>query len=404
MAALILENPLSIPKDLLMYGLRHLREDVKESCKQAIVLQVKRGELSWIERLRKSSSRSYRRAYVALVLKEDVQISKKLPTKSKVLDEFVLLKKIASSRSSTEVRPLLKSLQKMHPPIWIELLGKTLTYIRERHIESIMKMAQKMAEDKVEIILSAIDNKITSDDFNIMLSTYIEWNSKERDRYKPNNFYIKSNALASAIFRAMDAKYIPRIRKTMKVIRLTQSSREIAHALLKYGTLKDFKFLLNRIANEEQEIYFLNHTELGITTARRLEKIIKNLPKFLHKIGQKEEFWRYIHSEERDKLMKKDLLPIKAVENRRLYIRLAAYGMIGAARIKDQDFLIKLSAHNYGLIARTAAIKLVRILGENALRKLSVTIDDAIKRGDSKLLAESLRSAEIDLYEVAKLL
>lgn len=404
MAALILENPSSISKDLLMYGLRHLREDVKEACKRAIAFQVKKGDLNWIERLRKSNSLNYRRAYVALVLKDDVRISRKLSTKSKAINEFMLLKKIAKSPSSTEVRLLLKSLQRLRPPIWIELIGKALTYIREHRIERTIRMAQKMSENKAEIVLSVIDNKISSDDFNILLATYVEWNAKERDRYKPHNFYIKPNALANAILRAMEAKYIPRIRKTVKVIRLTQSSREIAHILLRYGTVKDFEFLLKRIAKEEHEIYYLNHTELGITAGKRFEMITKHLPKFLHKIGEKEEFWRYIHSEDRDKFMKRDLLPLKYVGNRRLYIRLVAYAMIGAARIEDQDLLIKLSTHNYGLIARTAAVKLTRVLSESALRKLSAAADDAITRGASKLLAESLRSAEIDLYGVAKLL
>jgi hypothetical protein len=402
MAALILENPLSIPKDILLYGLRHLRHDVKEACKEAIAYQVKYGDLSWIDRLRRSTSFSYRRAYIALVLKQDVQIAKALPAESKVLDEFIMLKSIVLSHSPDKVRPLLKSFRKLRPPIWLEQFGTALTYMREHRCQSLMKFAQRVAGDRVEIILSVIDSKSSPDEFDFLLSTYVEWNSKEKDQ--SNKVYWQCNALAQAIFRAMDAMYMPRIRKIMKSLRLTQSSREIMRAVLKYGTLKDFKFLLNRIAKEEREISLLNHTELGITIARRLAEITKEMPTFLRNIGGKKEFWEYIHSEDRHKLKKTELLPIKNVANRRLYIRLAAYGMIGSAKLIDQDFLVRLSTHNYRLIARTAAIKLVRLSGDSAVRKLSLVAEDVIRSGDSEILAESLRYAEVDLYGVAKLL
>jgi hypothetical protein len=65
------------------------------------------------------------------------------------------------------------------------------------------------------------------------------------------------------------------------------------------------------------------------------------------------------------------------------------------------DDLIILATHEYGLIARTAAMKLVRLLGSDSLRRLSKSIDDAVQEGHSSSCAEALRYAEMELYNVA---
>ena len=115
------------------------------------------------------------------------------------------------------------------------------------------------------------------------------------------------------------------------------------------------------------------------------------------------EFWEYIIHEERAERPKGDLLPIASIENRALYVRLAAYAMIGAAAKKDQGHLIRLTTHQYGLVARAAAIRLVRLLGERALRKLSTRVDDSVQKRESESLAGALQSAEIELFRIASL-
>ncbi|MCK4821859.1 hypothetical protein KA005_39200, partial [bacterium] len=55
MSTLISEDALQASKKLLIYGLRHRRNEVKEASKNAVALQIKHGDLEWVEQLRKSS-------------------------------------------------------------------------------------------------------------------------------------------------------------------------------------------------------------------------------------------------------------------------------------------------------------------------------------------------------------
>ena len=99
----------------------------------------------------------------------------------------------------------------------------------------------------------------------------------------------------------------------------------------------------------------------------------------------------------------KELLPIQHLENKALYIRLAAYAIIGSTNKEDYELLLKLTGHNYGLIARTAAIRFVHLFGEGSLKKLGTKVDDGIQKVQSKSLADAIRSAEIEFFGVANL-
>ena len=212
------------------------------------------------------------------------------------------------------------------------------------------------------------------------------------------------DALAHAILRSMSADYLPRLRTVIKTIPLRYSSRPLILALLKYGNLNDFNLMLGRISRATERIDFWNHMELGRTAARQIEKSATRIPSFLLDLVARKEFWEYIPREQRTNLPHTDLLPIKSLDNRSLYLRLAGYGMIGAAGKKDQEHLIELSAHEYRSIARAAAIRLVRLLGENAFRNLTTKVDDSIQnRRDAISIADALRSAEIQFYGLANL-
>lgn len=189
----------------------------------------------------------------------------------------------------------------------------------------------------------------------------------------------------------------------MRTIPLAPSSRDLVVSLLKYGDLDDVKLVLDRIAESEHRIDFWNHTELGRSVARRMEEISEGIPQFLNDIQSREEFWEYIDPDNRTDKSEDDLLPLKDRENRALYVRLAAYAIIGAARETDQELLIKLTTHSYSLIARTAAVRLVRLMGGETLTVLSAGIDDVIQSGESSSLAQALQAAELELYDVARL-
>jgi len=404
LANLILENPLLVPNELIITGLRHRREEVKEACVETVALKIQNGDLSWIELLYKSSSNSFREAYRTLVLRDDVPIPESDEYKSRGMEQFIILKKMVSAQTLSEALSPWESLLKKRPPLWVMLFGKALMYIKDGKMGSLLRETWRMSKENAKLWLDAIGVGITSDAFDTMVTAYEKWNSKEkRGRYQSSSINIKANALAQAIFRSMSLHNLPRLRTAIKIIRLTPSSREIVHSLLKYGNLNDFKLVLGRIATETEEVYYWNHTRLGRAAARQLETTAKKMPVFLGDIATKKEFWDYMSREERGKYSSKDLLSIKSLENRSLYVRLAAYGMIGAAKKEDHDLLMKLTDHSYSLIATAAAIRLTRVLGKGALETLVTKVDESIQSGYSESLAVVLRSAEMELFGIISL-
>jgi len=403
MSTLILEDAVQASKKLLMYGLRHRRNEVKEASKNAIALQIKHGKFEWIEQLRKSSSQSCQQTYYGLILRNEVTIPEEIGGQNRAYREFILLKKLTSASIGSEARIVFDELVEMRIPARILIFGKALLLIRNGRIRQLIKEAKRVSKDKAEVLFAGISKNISSEDFDLIVSEYEEWNSREKERYETPSAYAKASGLAAAILRSASYERLPRLREAMKTIPLALSSRDIVMALLKYGDLDDVKLVLDRIAGSEKEVDFWNHTELGQTVARRMEEIGGGIPQFLKEIKSKKEFWEYISPQERPNRPEKDLLLLKNRDNRSLYLRLAAYAMIGIAERQDQEDLIKLANHNYGLIARTATIRLVRSIREKALDLLSSTVDDVIQKGKSTSLAEALRAAELELYDVARL-
>jgi len=236
-----------------------------------------------------------------------------------------------------------------------------------------------------------------------MVTSYEDWNSRERGRYRRNAWFIKASALSEAIARSTSLKHLPRLRDAIKAIKLTTSSRGIVAALLQYGNQNDLKLVLDRITAEKEQIVYWNHTGLGRTVLKQLAKSTKKMPKFLKDISERKEFWEYISRGERRTHKMRDLLLIQSVDNRALYIRLAAFGMIGLAKKEDMEMLLRLTRHSYNLIASAAARHIVNLLGESALRNLSAGIDESIETGRAESLAAALRSAEMELFRIASL-
>ena len=106
---------------------------------------------------------------------------------------------------------------------------------------------------------------------------------------------------------------------------------------------------------------------------------------------------------ERRSARKSDLLALKTIHNRSLYIRLAAYGAIGCADERDAAYLERLGLHDFQLVARAAALRLVRLFGEAAIQRLADHIDESREKRQAQSLADALRYAEIEFYGCAKL-
>jgi hypothetical protein len=207
-----------------------------------------------------------------------------------------------------------------------------------------------------------------------------------------------TNAIAEAIHRCMSARNLPRLRRSLRTISLTPSTRAIIHSLLKFGTTSDLKLILHRLATANDHVDIWNHTELGRTILERLGKAAEGVPRFLRDILEKREFGEYIPANERAKHPKSELLALKSMENKALYVRLAAYSAIGSATLKDAETLLHLTQHNFGLIARAAAVRLARLKGQDSLRELSAFVGNRTEEGAVESLAYALRSAEMQVF------
>ena len=125
-------------------------------------------------------------------------------------------------------------------------------------------------------------------------------------------------------------------------------------------------------------------------------------PPTLLRICERRAFWENLFDEPR-KFRKRDLLPIKHIYNQRLYRRLVAHAVIGAATLKDIDLLKKMALHEYRMIARAAAIRLTELAGDQGIRILQSLTEDAVTTGQVESLALALRELELHASGVAQL-
>ena len=400
LASLILEDPISVPDRLITNGLRHRREEVQEACLEAIILKIQNGDWNWIGRLQSSSSASCRDAYKTIVLRNDVPIPKIIGPKDRALELFKSLKTSISASTDSDSMAAYESLLKMRPSLWIKIFSRALIRIRMGKMRSVLGEAKRASKSEAKVLLTAIGSKVTLSDFDSMLTSYENWNSREGGHYQRGSWFVKASALSEAIARSTSLKHLTRLRDAIKAIKFTTSSRGIVLALLKYGNQNDLKLILDRIAAEKERIVYWNHAGLGRTVLKQLAKSTKKMPKFLKDISERKEFWEYISRSERRSQKMRDLLSIQSVDNRALYIRLAAFGMIGLAKKEDVELLLRLTRHSYSLIASAAATHIVNLPGESALRTLSAGIDESIERGRAESLAAALRSAEMELFKI----
>lgn len=411
---LIVENPLSIPDKLLLYGIRHRREEVRHACSHAIAEQIKAGRLEWIEKIRRSNGAGCKRTYLSLVLREDVLAPKEESKVSPLVAEFVLLKELACSKESSAIEKSFSQLMQRNLPKHIRQFAKGLSLVRRGNLVALLKQAWRAPASPAQHLLAAVFGSMSPRNFATLTSTFALWNSEDLKRYKQaidfdyryrmSKIYRITTALAEAINRCIDARSLPKLRQAFRTISLTPASRGIVLALLRHATPGDIELILKRLAATEYTVDIWNHTELGVVAAKRMEVMTgkSGLPEFLSQIVRKTEFWEYIPTNERKKRSRRDLLPIRDSGNRGLYVRLAGYSSVGAAGRKDLDHLLKLTQHYFGLLARAAAMRLVRIWDEDALRRLSLITDDCIEQGTSDSLAESIRYAEMELHGLVK--
>ena len=398
-AGVILENPSAVPEKVLIHALRHRRAEVRNAALQVVIFQVCEGRWAWVERFHKSKSRALRAAYEELVRNPSVPLpSVQSPTPT--LRRFSVLKQLASSGgSSNTANALYRSLRNLRSSRRNLILGNALRLVQNGRVEQLVSAAGRFSADECREAFAAINGNLTDRHFEFLLQTYVDWNMgrPQKSRLWASN----SNALAASIYRTANESRMPFISAALDHIVLWWSSRPLVAALLKFGGPSELQAVVKKIAQADYKVDYWNHTELGSITEERLRKVTDHIPPFLREISDTQEFWTHIEVKRRKSAMRGILLPIRESTNRALYIRISAYALLGTSREKDQDLLIRLAGHEYGLIARSAARCLVRCFGNRALELLTAQIEESVSRGKAKSIAGAVAEAEMQLFGVA---
>jgi hypothetical protein len=344
LAALIREAGAIVPEKVLRYGLRHRRAEVRNASLEAVVREVKNGD--W----------------------------------------------------SSAGKHLLENLRMLRPSRSKLLFGRALYLVRTGRVPTFLSKAGKMSAADCVIWFSAIRPGLSDQAFELLIQKYEQWNANGGEARPTQS--TKSNALARAICRLADEQRVKRIVAVVRKTPLLWSSRPLVAALLRHGGNEELAFLLEKIAGAEYHIDYWNHTELGSITEARMSKIGVGIPPFLQTIANTTEFWSHVRGQHRRDGSKQMLLPIVNPQNRPLFIRLAGYGILGAAKKEDQELLLRLATHEYGLIARAAAKRLVCFFGLEVFKLLSSGIEESIRSNKTDSISEALVAAELEAYGI----
>jgi hypothetical protein len=398
LASLIMESASTIPTKLLLVGLRHRREEVRQASIAAIANRIKSDGSDLLEMLAKSTSPTLQKAFEELVLRPDTPIPSVSAETSKAVKAFVCLKNLARASSPAEAKGRYLELAESRMPKRTKRFALSLLAMKQGRLQQLLKRAKTGSRDSVAISIKAPRCTPSRRVFSQLVTTYCEWNAFETGRYERASLNAKASLLSATIRAMMKPDYLQVLKACFRRIRLTSSSREITLALLHFGNKSDIGFVLDRISKEKEQIDYWNHTELGRTAGRNMERRAKGISKYMQGLITTKEFQEYVYPGERKQSRAHDLLPLANTDNRSLYTRLVAYSAIGASTRADAEHLLQLTTHQYSLIARAAAIKLVKLFGNEAFKMLSERIDNAMLTGKVSPLSEALRYAEMQFY------
>ena len=403
LAGLLLENVSEVPDSVLTWTLRNDRSEVRAASLEAIASRLTTGNWALIPKLRESTSKWSQWAYQRLVLRSNVGVPPRLRGKAtqRAFEEFSLLKQMALSVKPEDGRTILATLRASRPKRGSYLLGYGISLLKAGRIKELIKKAEKISAKKAVTLLAAIDGNLSTLEYNELLQTYLEWNLKEVKR-GPWSRREKVEGLGEAILRTSSKQHLRDLRSAFRSIHLTPSAQTLALALARHGNWQDFNLVLNRIGACKDEIYFWHHLEIARQAVRTLENTVeKKIPLSLLDALARRDFWGYVSDD--DQMQDgKQLLPVRNRQNRPLYVRLAAHGILALARKGDEEILLRLAVHPYRLIARAAAIRLVQIAGVEGLKLLSSCAKDAMVRANAEQLAGALRDAEMYHFDLAR--
>jgi conflict system STAND superfamily ATPase len=393
LARLLALGPTSLPPDVISFGLRHRREEVIAAALRAVAARMNNGDLGWITLLRASSSIASFRAYLWLVASREISLLSADP-KSRTLLEFSLLQRLQRARSAAEVETLWHRFIGIRSPNRVRLFGEAVALVKSGTLGDLLELAETLPKDEALIVLDAVSAPVSREDMQLLLDKLTLWIKAFPSNSEATVYHGKPVALSEAILRVSQRRHVPQLRKYLKTATLSPPMRSIVLALMSHGSLADLKTMLRKIAAAEERVEFWNHIGLGVAAAALVERSNRGTPKFLGEVIDRREFWNYLPAEERRKAPATDLLPIKNVLNRALFVRLVGCGLIGAATFAEPQILVRLSCHSYGFLARLAATRLADLHQQGTLNLLSEVIEARLQQPNVEAFSNALRLAK----------
>jgi hypothetical protein len=398
LAHIIQTESFLVPTNVLGFGLKHRREEVRTAALQAITERIKNGELIWIPQLRKPSSVAGFRAYLRLAKRKDIGVLSSGACKSRPFIEFQLLQRLTRARTAKQAQRYYQRLREIRVPKRTQLFGIAVDMVKSGDFSKLMDLCETLSTEEAILAPEAIGERITVPELRLLLNTLDSWIHAFPSKVARPYDYAKATGLAEAILRVSERRHLAELRKFMKSRALSPPMRAIVLALIRHGSLSDFEKVLQKIGRANERVEFWNHIELGNAIVQLMMRTSNSIPRFLEDLIRRAEFWNYILPENRRKTSRNDLLPIKDYLNRGLFVRLVGYGIIGATRARDADILVRLAGHSYGFLARAAAMRLADLLQSDALNVLAKVIEPRVQQGKVESFANALRFAEMRVF------
>ena len=399
LARLITIESLSLPADVLTFGLRHRREEVRDAALLAVASRIKQGELTWLSQLRQSSSLASFRAYLKLTSRKDIPVVSNSAA-SRAGFEFSTIQRLKRATSAKQAQNTWQRLAQIRIPDRVRLFGEATILAKNGDLTTLVELCDGLSKDEAVVVLEALTAPVSIPEMRLLLDKLDSWlDALPKETERPSD-YAKATALAEAILRVSERRHLPQLRQFARSAMLLPPMRAIVLALMTLGSLSDFKNVLQKIADADERVEFWNHIQLGHSVAKLMERAAIGIPKSLTDIIRRQEFWRYVRPEDRSKTSRNELLPINDFLNRGLFVRLVGYAIIGSATTRDSDVLVRLSGHKYGFLARAAATRLADLLQNEALNHLTKVIEARVQQGDVESFSGALRFAEMRVFEV----
>lgn len=386
MAGLISAEPLGCPDRVVLWALRSKHRSVRAAAFESVAQKVASGHLKWIAALGKSSSPLKRTSYELLSLRDDSPLPPKTLSVNapRPLREFALLRKIARAQSPSEIRALFKAFKKFRPKARSLLFAKGMVMQRAEGLQPILEKLPKLGATKIAVLLSSVRGNLGDADFRALLKAYLHWNEKEAEHLevlsrRRRAFYEdKATALSMALLRGATTRNLKPLRQMFQRITLTASAQYYALTLLRVGNTEDVVRIVKKVERAPTQVPYWFQIEMGQAIGKRMTELSGQPPVALLRICTRKAFWEDPRGE-RSRFSRKDLLPLRVENNRALYLRLVAYAIIGAAKMENSALLVKLAQHEYRMIARAAAIRLVQLAGDAGIRMLQSATTEAVK-------------------------